>query len=107
MKVSLNDVLLQIPLFQLTFITPFPKEEIIYEQIVKDVSKEWLERPSLLLVQQREEMVKLNNREIANQLTQDPNLLAIVMCENGNIAIHQDILSLYEILQIPIIQISD
>lgn len=107
MKVSLNEVLQSIPLYQLTFVTPFPKEEIFYENIARSISNDWLERPSLLIIEKTEDWLKLNDKKIANQFIQDPHLHAIVIYNKTKNPFQADILAFYMQCQIPIIQIED
>lgn len=107
MKVSLNEVLLSIPLYQLTFVTPFPKEDIFYEKVVTCISDDQFKVPTLLLIKKNEDWMKLNNKKIANKLIQDSYLYAIVICNKTNNPIQEDILALFWECQIPIIQIED
>lgn len=105
MSISLNEILLSIPLYQLTFVTPFPKEEIFYEKVVTSISDEPFELPTLLIIEKREDWIKLNNRKFVNQLIQDSYLYAIVLCNQSNNHLQDDILTLLSECKIPIIQV--
>ena len=50
MKTLLQDVLLYIPLYQLTFLTPLPKEKTYFEAISSKIPDQWFESPTLLLL---------------------------------------------------------
>ncbi len=107
MKVSLNEVLLSVPLCELTFVTPFLKEEVFYENVVTCISSDQFEIPTLLLIETNEEWQKLNTKKIANQLIQDTYLYAIVICNKMNNPLQEDILALFWRCKLPIIQIED
>ncbi len=104
MKVSFQDLLLSIPMYQLTFLTPLPKEQLYYETIASAISNQWFESPTLLVIENDAECMKLNEKERVNQLIQDSNLRAIVICLRNLVPIHEDILSLLQQCQVPIIQ---
>lgn len=106
MKTSMNELLLTIPLYDLTFITPFPKKEVIYEQVVTTITNEWFDKPTLLLLKSDVEIRKLNVKEVANQLIQDSHILAIIVCKKGRFSLKDETFSLYEALQIPIIHLT-
>lgn len=105
MKISFNKVLLSIPLYQLTFLTSFPYEDIFYEHIVKSIPRSKQETPTLILIETKEGCQTLNHQDMANQLIQDSNLRAIVICNEAKKPIQPDILMLYEQCEIPIVQI--
>lgn len=107
MKISLNELLLHVPYYQLNFLTPFPKEEINYEQVEMTISEQWFEKKTVLLLEREEEIQKLNDKNIVNRLIQDSYLFAIVVCKKSHFSIQRDVLLLYKEMQIPVIQIED
>ncbi|MBM4765346.1 helix-turn-helix domain-containing protein [Bacillus sp. B15-48] len=107
MKTSLNEILLCVPVHQLNFLTPFPKEEIDYEQVVTTISNQWLSKKTVLLLEKEEDIRKLNDKNVVIRFIQDPHLLAIIICKKSHFSIHDQLLSLYKELQIPIIHIED
>ena len=107
MKTSFQDLLLSIPMYQLTFLTPLPKERVYYETIVSGISDQWFQDPTLLVIQNNEECMKLDEKDRVNQLIQDSNLMAIVICLRNHAPIQEDSLALFQQCQVPIIQIDD
>ena len=104
MKTLLQDVLLYIPLYQLTFLTPFPKEETYFEAISSKIPDQWFESPTLLLLDNDEEYLKLSDLKVANQLIQDSNLIGIIICQQHEIVIGEDCLSLMYECKVPIVR---
>ncbi|MFZ7942816.1 PucR family transcriptional regulator [Neobacillus sp. 19] len=107
MMVSLQDLLYCLPMYQLAFFTPLPKEHVYYEKIASCISDQRFESPTLLVIQTEEECIKLNKKELAFQLIQDRNLIGIIICLQKNIPIQEDSLSLFQQCQVPIIQVED
>ena len=107
MKTLLQDVLLYIPLYQLTFLTPFPKEETYFEAISSKIPDQWFESPTLLLLDNDEEYLKLSDLKVANQLIQDSNLIGIIICQQHEIVIGEDCLSLMYECKVPIVRIEE
>ncbi|MCQ6282024.1 CdaR family transcriptional regulator [Bacillus sp. EB600] len=107
MKTSFQDLLLSIPMYQLTFLTPLPKERVYYETIVSGISDQWFQDPTLLVIQNNEDCMKLDEKDRINQLIQDLNLIAIVICLRNHAPIQEDSLALYQQCQVPIIQVDD
>ena len=68
MKTLLQDVLLYIPLYQLTFLTPLPKEETYFEAISSKIPDQWFESPTLLLLDNDEECLKLSDLKVAQSI---------------------------------------
>ena len=87
MKILLQDVLLYIPLYQLTFLTPLPKEKTYFEAISSKIPDQWFESPTLLLLETDEECLKLSDLNFVNQLIQDSNLIGIIICQQQEIVI--------------------
>ncbi|TMN22224.1 PucR family transcriptional regulator [Lentibacillus cibarius] len=107
MKISFNDVLISVPLYQLTFLTVFPQEEIFYEHITTKILDEWSSGSTLLVVKTKEEWNKLNDIRITNQVIQRPNLCAIVVCYESGHYFNREALETYQQCQIPIVQINN
>lgn len=107
MKMSINEVLLSIPLYQLTFVTPFPNEEIFYEHVVTSIPDQWLDRPTLLIIETKDDWMRLNSHETANYLIQQSHLSAIIIYNQMNNPLQKDMLTFYQQCQIPIIQVKD
>lgn len=108
MKASFQDLLLlSIPIYQLTFLTSLPRKLVYYETIASDISDQWFEEPTLLVIEKYEEWLKLNEKDWVNQLIQDSNLMAIVICLQNHVPIQEDCLALYQQCQIPIVQVAD
>lgn len=107
MKLSVNKALLSIPLYQLTFITPFPKEELYYNYIVKSISDIKQNHETLLIIDTKNEWEQFNNEKTAHQLIQNSDLSAIVISKKANNQLKEDVLSLYLECQIPIIHVAD
>lgn len=107
MKASFQDILLFIPLYQLTFLTPLPKEKIYYETITSSSSNQWFEISTLLVLDSEEEWSKLSDKELVNQIIQDSNLTGIVICTQNEIKIDEDCLLLMRECRVPIVQVED
>lgn len=107
MKESFQEVLLYIPLYQLTFLTPLPKELVYYETTTDCMEDEWLEKPTLLIIHHEDKCEMLNDPKTANQLIQDSNLIGIVICMERDQLLQENICALFQECQIPIIQITD
>ena len=107
MNNSLQDVLFNIPLSQLTFFNSLPKEPVYYEATMDCVPQKWLERPTLIILEVLEEWNKLNNKEIMIRLIQDPNLVGLVVCTSTVVHIQEEIYDLFQQCNLPIIQVHD
>jgi sugar diacid utilization regulator len=94
-------------MYQLTYLTPLPKERVYYETIVSGITDQWFKDSSLLFIQTYEECMKLNEKDCVNQLIQDSNLMAIVICFRNHVPIQEDRLALFQECQLPIIQVDD
>ncbi|WP_338469715.1 helix-turn-helix domain-containing protein [Niallia sp. XMNu-256] len=104
MKVLLQDILFYIPLYQLTFLTPLPRGETYFEDILTTIPDQWFKRPTLLLLDHNEECLKLSNKKIVNRLIQDSNLIGIVICQQHEKVIQEDCLSLMSECRVPIVR---
>lgn len=104
---SLYNLLLYVPLYQLTFLTAFPKQEIYYEKVSSTIIEGLFEVPTLLVIDSNEERMKLNNKEIAVQLIQDPNVVGIVIGYQNILPIQEETLIFFQEFQIPIVQVND
>ncbi|WP_042349443.1 PucR family transcriptional regulator [Bacillus massiliigorillae] len=107
MKKCLQELLLHVPLHQLIFLTTLPRKPVYYEKINESIPHGWLEKPTLLLLQNAEEYMKLNDSNIASQLVQDPNLIGIVLSNQTYLSIHEEILLLFQQCSLPVIQVEE
>lgn len=105
MKDSLQDLLLFLPLNQLRFLTPIPKNRVIYQKIEKRLPNQWLEEPTLITIIEDHEIERLNDKERAIQLIQDPNVIGIIVCTKGSAPIDEENLTLFLECQLPIVQV--
>lgn len=105
MEISLNKVLLSIPLYQLDFLTPFPKETIIYRELITSLDDLKTGKKTLLIVDQNEEWSKINKLDIAQRLTAQAELVGMVIYNKTRTAMNEIVRSFYEKQQFPIIQI--
>lgn len=104
---SFQDKMVLIPLYQLKFLTPIPKEQIFYEAIEKEVPGSWLQARTLLTITSEEEWEKLNEREIVMRMVQDPNLVGIIVSlPKEPVLLEESQLLFYE-CQIPIIRLTN
>lgn len=107
MKASINEVLQSIPLYQQTFITPFPKEELFYEQAITSIPEKWYNCSTLLIIDTKENLEKLNNKQTANLIIQNSYLCAVVILHKEKNPLQDDIVRFYEQCQVPMIQIKN
>lgn len=107
MKESFQDLLFNIPMHQLTFFVPLPKEPLYYKSVSFSLSEEWFLEPTLLIVQKSEDVLKLNDMNTTNQLVQDPNLIGIVYCIEDEQPFHKDILLLIQGCGLPLIRVAE
>jgi sugar diacid utilization regulator len=107
MKDSLQELLLNVPLFQLKFLTPLPKQLLYFNSITQQIPNQLLENPTIVTITAGEELERLNSRSVANQLIQDPNLISIVVFAEDKALLKQEVLTLYEECKLPLIQIMD
>ncbi|GHH99896.1 PucR family transcriptional regulator [Neobacillus kokaensis] len=107
MKVSLQDLLYCIPLYQLTFLTSLPKNQVYYDNIATSIEDKRFESPTLLVIQSSEECLKLNQKERAHQLIQDHHLMGIIIGIHTTIPILDEALSLFQQCRVPIIQVEN
>lgn len=107
MKDALQELLPLIPLDRLKFFTALPKQLLYYETIQEELPKDWLEKPTLIIIVDEEEWIKLNDKEFANQLIQDPNLIAVIIGLETEVPLQEDIVHLYRSCQLPIVQVAD
>jgi sugar diacid utilization regulator len=106
-KTLLQDLLFYIPLYQLTFLTPLPKGKTYFETVSTTIPDQWFESPTLLLLETGEECLKLSNIKYVNQLIQDSNLIGIIICQQQEIDIQEDCLSLLGECKVPIVTIEE
>jgi sugar diacid utilization regulator len=104
MKTLLQDILFHIPLYQLMFLTPLPKEETYFESVSTSIPDQWFETPTLLLLDHDEECLKLSNKTFVNRLIQDSNLIGIILCHQHEMVIEEDCLSLLCECKVPIVR---
>lgn len=107
MKESFQELLFSIPIHELTFLTPLPKEQVYYKTIVFSIPEQWFVEPTLLMINNNEEFESLNSFETATRLIQDPNLTAIVLCIQSDILINDGILPLFQECQMPLIRVNN
>ncbi len=107
MKDSFQDLLLFIPFNQLKFPIPLPKDRLYFEKISEELPGEWLAEATLITIMQEEELERLNSKEVANQLIQDPNLIGIVICTPQPEPLGEEILALFLECQLPIVQVTN
>lgn len=107
MKDSLQDILLAVPLHQVSYITPLPKDPIYYETTVQTIPDQWLEKPTLIILQNGEDLKKINDKQVTTQLIQDPNLVGLIILFHNNIPIQEEIHYIFLECQLPIIQVYD
>lgn len=107
MKASFQELLLFIPMYQLTFITPLPKELIYYDTISEVIPNGLLEKPTLLIINSNDEYRKLNDVKVASQLIQDTHLIGIVLCIEDNQPFQEKVITLFRECQIPMIKVTD
>lgn len=107
MQSSINDVLLAIPLHELTFLTPFPKDEIYYEHVITSIPNTWPNQPTILIIETMEEWIKLNKKSTTIQLIQKSDLKAIIIYNKTVNPLQNEALALYLECQIPIIQVTN
>ncbi|MBB6446621.1 PucR family transcriptional regulator [Bacillus benzoevorans] len=104
MKRLYQDMLLSIPLYQLTFLTPLPQEKLYYETVSTTIPDHWFESSTLLVLDSDEECSKLNNIKYVNQLIQDSNLVAIIICQEQNFLFDDHCLSLLSDCKVPVVR---
>ena len=104
MRAVFQDVLFHIPLYQLTFLTPLPRGETYFENVSTVIPEQWLDRPTLLLLDNEEECLKLSNKKCVNQLIQDSNLIGMIICQQHDRFIQEDCLTLLSECRVPIIR---
>lgn len=107
MKESFQDLLFSIPMHQLSFFIPLPKKPLYYKSVTFSLSEEWFSEPTLLIIQKSEDVRRLNDVKIANQLVQDPNLTGVVVSVQGQYSLHDDILLLFQKCGLPLISVED
>jgi len=103
MKNSLQDILLTLPLHQLSFVTHLPKEKVYYETIIEDIPDSWLQEPTLLMIKCHECLNEIRTYKIFNSLMQDSNFVGLVICSYNPVFIPAQMQSLFKQFQIPII----
>lgn len=107
MKNSLQDILLALPLNQLSFVTHLPKEKVYYETIIEDVPDGWLQEPTLLMIKCHESLNEIKTYKIFNSLMQDSNFVGLVICSYNPVFIPTKMQSLFQQFQLPIIILYD
>ncbi|MEH7501821.1 helix-turn-helix domain-containing protein [Neobacillus drentensis] len=107
MNHSLQDILINLPLYQLTFLTSLPKEPVYFEKTIDFIPEQWLETPTIIILDNFEQWDKLNKKETTLRLIQDPKLIGLVLCEAGKVYIQEDVFHIFMQCQLPIIQLHD
>ncbi|WP_066249037.1 PucR family transcriptional regulator [Neobacillus drentensis] len=107
MNHSLQDKLLNIPLYQLTFLTSLPKEPVYFEKTIDFIPEKWLEAFTIIILENFEQWEKLNKKETTLRLIQDPKLIGLILCEPSKIHMQEDVIQLFMQCQFPIIQLHD
>lgn len=107
MRNAFQELLLFIPLYQLNFLTPPPKKLVYYDEVIEEIPDRWLEKPTLLMIGNDYLFDKFNEKEVVNQLIQDPNFVGVVIYLENKCSICKDIPSLFYECQIPVIQVND
>ena len=107
MNFSLQDVVINIPFHQLTFLTSLPKEPVYFEQTIDFIPEQWLEISTIIIIDRFEQLDKLNEKETAFRLIQDPNLIGLVICELHEVHIQEDVIDLFMQCQLSMIQLRD
>lgn len=106
-ETSLQDILFQIPFHQLTFLTSLPQERINFATVCHQIPREWLEKPTLCVLDDVDEINQLNTMETASRIIQDQNLCGMVICSQVPFFLQTDPLLLFEGCGLPIIHISN
>lgn len=107
MKNSFQELMLHVPLHFLIFWTTLPKEHIYYNTTSESISNKCFEQPTLLVLKSDEELIKLNMKEMENQLIQDSNLIGIVFYTHSKGNISEEIRDLFQKCLLPVIQVED
>lgn len=107
MHYCLQDVLLDIPLTQLSFLTVLPKEIVQYEAIIDFIPDYSLEKPTLMILEHAEEWDKLNEKAKTIRLIQDPNFVGLILCGSKDVYIQEEVGTLFLECGLPMIQLYD
>lgn len=102
---SLQDLLINIPLYQLTFLTSLPKEPVYFDRVIDFIPEQRLEAPTILILDHFEQWDQLNKKETTLRLIQDSKLIGLVLCDASTVHIQEDVLKLIMQCQLPIIQL--
>lgn len=107
MNMSFQELLFQIPMHQLTFFFSLPKRLLHYESVTFSLPEVQLSKPTLLIIQNNDELMKINNVDTANRIIQDLNLKGIVFSNEDHKLISKDILNLFQQCELPVIHINN
>lgn len=107
MKYSFQESILNIPFYQLSFLTHLPKEPISFEKIIEYVPETWLESRTVVVLSSRGEWEKLNEKGILLRFIQDPNLIGVVLCSLETPALSEEVYKLFQEIAIPLICVGD
>nr|WP_295973348.1 PucR family transcriptional regulator [uncultured Bacillus sp.] len=105
MKTSLQHLLCYIPLHQLQFFTSIPRKLVLYETIYGHIPENWLESPTLCVLQNEEDIQQLNKLEIASRMIQDHHLAGIIICAKDSVVFQSEPLLLFQQCGLPVIQV--
>lgn len=107
MNYSLQDILINIPLYQLTFLTSLPKEPIYFEKTIDYIPEQQLETSTIIILEDLDQIEKLNNKEIALGLIQDSNWVGLILCGQDEGYLQEDVCQLLTECKLSIIQLND
>lgn len=107
MQQSIQEALLSIPLTQLSFLTSLPKDLIHYETVIDHIPGNLLEKPTLIILENIDEIEKLNKQDIVLPIIQDLNLIGVVVCAPDDVCIDENIYNLFQDCGLSILQVYD
>ncbi|WP_203553066.1 helix-turn-helix domain-containing protein [Bacillus sp. B15-48] len=107
MKESLQDTLTWIPLHQISCLTSIPKEPIYYDFVLHQLPDEWVNRRFLCVLDHPDEWMKLNDQRASLQFIQDSNLVGIIFVSQTPVFIQEEICTLFEQFDLPIVQVNE
>lgn len=100
-------MLLSVPLYQLKFLTPLPKHLLYFEAIAQQIPEQMFDKPTLVTIIDDQEMSRLNSRDFASQLIQDPNLIGIIVSTADTEPLKEGTLTLFGECKLPLVQLTD
>lgn len=107
MNHSLQDIVVNIPFHQLTFFTSLPNEPVYFDRTIDFIPEQWLETSTIIIIESFEEFDKLNEKETAFRLIQDPNLVGVVLCVPHDVYIQENVIEIFRQCHLLMIQIRD